>query len=222
MANATKIKICGLRRREDTDYANIWKPDYIGFILADGFRRQISPEQAEELAGRLDPQIQRVGVFVNQTVEFISDLLDRGIIHWAQLHGDEDEEFIRLLKESCDRKGCQANIIKAVKVRTAEDIVRAEDYDCDYLLLDAWSAKSAGGNGETFDWSLIEKISRPFFLAGGLGPDNVADAIRMTEPYGVDASSSLETDGYKDQEKIRQFVEAVRGSMVFAPQHHTM
>ncbi len=210
MGDQTKIKVCGLRRIEDVSYVNAYKPDYIGFILAEGFRRQITPEQAEDLAGYLDPQIQRVGVFVNQTVAFVSELLDRGIIQWAQLHGEEDEEYIQSLREACRGKGCHCGIIKAVKVRTAEDIRRAREYSSDYLLLDAWSAKGAGGNGETFDWSLICEVHKPFFLAGGLGPDNVSEAIRTVHPYGVDASSSLETDGYKDSDKIKQFITAVR------------
>lgn len=210
MANKTKIKVCGLRRQEDVDYVNRWQPDYIGFILADGFRRKISPEQARELAERLNPAIRRVGVFVNQPVEFVSEMLDRGIIQIAQLHGEEDENFICDLKERCRQNSCQAEIIKAVKVRTAEDIESAKQYDCDYLLLDAWSAKGAGGNGETFDWSLIRNIGRPYFLAGGLGSENVKEAIERLHPYGVDASSSLETDGYKDAEKIKKFIMAIR------------
>lgn len=205
----TKIKICGLRRREDVDYVNRWQPDYIGFILADGFRRQILPEQAAELADHLDPQIQRVGVFVNQPVEFVSDLLDRGIIQLAQLHGDEEEEYIQSLREACEKRGCPSSIIQAVRVRRAEDILRAQESSADFLLLDAWSEKSVGGNGETFDWSLIQGLERPFFLAGGLGADNVAEAIRLVQPYGVDASSSLETEGYKDPDKIREFVKEV-------------
>lgn len=205
----TKIKICGLRRREDVDYVNRWQPDYIGFILADGFRRQILPEQAAELADHLDPQIQRVGVFVNQPVEFVSDLLDRGIIQLAQLHGDEEEEYIQSLREACEKRGCPSSIIQAVRVRRAEDILRAQESSADFLLLDAWSEKSVGGNGETFDWSLIQGLERPFFLAGGLGADNVAEAIRLVQPYGVDASSSLETEGYKDPDKIRNFVKEV-------------
>lgn len=205
----TKIKICGLRRREDVDYVNRWRPDYIGFILADGFRRQVLPAQAAELADYLDPQIQRVGVFVNQPVAFVSDLLDRGIIQLAQLHGDEDENYIQSLRKTCEKQGCPSSIIQAVRVQKTEDIIRAQESSADYLLLDAWSEKSVGGNGETFDWSLIQGLKRPFFLAGGLGADNVAEAIRCVGPYGVDASSSLETGGYKDPDKIRDFVKEV-------------
>lgn len=212
MTKETKVKVCGLRRLEDADYVNRWKPDYIGFILADGFRRRISPEQAQQLAERLHPEIRRVGVFVNQSVAFVFEMLDRGIIQIAQLHGEEDAAFISALQERCGQKNCQAEIIKAVKVRTAEDIEYAKQYSCDYLLLDAWSVKGAGGNGETFDWSLIQDVGRPYFLAGGLGPENVKEAVGRFHPYAVDASSSLETDGYKDAEKIEKFITAVRNS----------
>ncbi len=218
----TKIKICGLQRPEDVEYVNQWKPDYIGFILADGFRRRITPEQARILAEKLHPDILRVGVFVNQPVEFVSEMLDRGIIQIAQLHGDEDESFIHALRERCKQGASGENphlpgtrrveIIKAVKVRTAEDIESAKGYSSDYLLLDAWSAKGAGGNGETFDWSLIQNINKPYFLAGGLAPENVMEAVERLHPFGVDASSSLETDGFKDAEKIRRFIAVIRNS----------
>lgn len=211
MAETTKIKICGLRRQQDVDYVNRWKPDFAGFILADGFRRQILPEQAVRLAARLDPQIQRVGVFVNQPVEWVAGLLAEGIFNWAQLHGGEDAEYIHSLRERCRGDGCQARIIQAVRVRSAEDIIRAEGSLADLILLDAWSAKSVGGSGKTFDWSLIQGLQRPFLLAGGLGADNAGAAIRYIHPYGVDASSSLETEGKKDPAKIQKFMEAVRG-----------
>lgn len=212
MAETTKIKICGLRRQQDVDYVNRWKPDFVGFILADGFRRQILPEQAAKLADRLDPQIQRVGVFVNQPAEWVAGLLAQGILDWAQLHGEEDTEYIHSLQKICHDNGCQARIIQAVRVHSVEDIRQAKGSPADLLLLDAWSAKSVGGSGETFDWSLIQGLHRPFLLAGGLGADNVTEAIRYVHPYGVDASSSLETEGNKDPAKIKKFVETVRGS----------
>lgn len=208
----TKVKICGLRRLEDVDYVNRWRPDYIGFILADGFRRTISPEQAQRLATHLHSDIRRVGVFVNQPVEFVSEMLDRGIIQLVQLHGEEDDAFVHALLERCRQLHCQTEIIRAVKVKTAADIIQAKQYSCDYLLFDAWSVKGAGGNGETFDWSLLQDIGRPYFLAGGLGPENVGECIRQLHPYAVDASSSLETDGYKDAEKVERFMRAVRDS----------
>lgn len=133
-----KIKICGLRRMEDIEYANMLLPDYIGFILADGFARQITKKQAAEFAAALDSRVKRVGVFVNQPKETIAEYINDGIIQYAQLHGDEDNAYISSLK-SCIKN--EYGIIKAVKVRSAADIERAAEYKCDYLLLDAYSEK---------------------------------------------------------------------------------
>lgn len=205
-----KIKICGLRRMEDIEYANMLLPDYIGFILADGFARQITKKQAAEFAAALDSRVKRVGVFVNQPKETIAEYINDGIIQYAQLHGDEDNAYISSLK-SCIKN--EYGIIKAVKVRSAADIERAAEYKCDYLLLDAYSEKCAGGNGITFDWTLIKNITKPFFLAGGISSFNVKNAINIVNPYAVDASSSMETEGYKDYNKMKAFVDAVRGGI---------
>lgn len=203
-----KVKICGLRRIEDIEYANMLLPDYTGFILADGFCRQITKKQAQEFANQLDKRIRRVGVFVNQPVETVAEYINSDIIQYVQLHGDEDNLYIEKLRR-CIKNNC--NIIKAVKVRNAGDIEEAAMYNCDYLLLDAYSEKKAGGGGITFDWTLIKNITKPFFLAGGISPSNVKDAIERVKPYAVDASSSMETDGYKDYNKMKAFVDAVHG-----------
>lgn len=208
----TKVKICGLRRMDDIGYANILLPDYVGFILADGFTRHITAKQAEEFAEKLDSRIKRVGVFVNQPEETVAWYLNSGIIHYAQLHGDEDNGYIEKLRLLIGKKTESSyGIIKAVRVKSAADIGQAAHYNCDYLLLDAYSPKSAGGNGRTFDWTLVKNITKPFFLAGGLSYLNVSDAIESVHPYAVDASSSMETDGYKDFNKMKAFMDAVRG-----------
>lgn len=213
--STTKIKICGLRRLEDTTYVNNYKPDYVGFVFAKS-KRQVTKELAEILKNELDPAIIRVGVFVNQPLDWVVDLVNRDIINYAQLHGDEDHEYITKLRSSIssnvigadrDRK---TGIIKAVRVQEELDIDRANSYDCDYILLDTYSVECEGGNGKTFDWSMIKKMNKPFFLAGGINETNVLQAIQMVRPYGVDASSGLETDGYKDVGKIRNFVEKIR------------
>lgn len=206
-----KIKICGLRRIEDIKYANMLLPDYTGFILADGFSRQITRKQAAEFASQLDKRIKRVGVFVNQPAKTAAEYVNNGIIQYVQLHGDEDNRYIDNLKGYVKR---ECGIIKAIRVRSAEDIKKAADYKCDYLLLDAYSGRQAGGgNGVVFDWTLIKNISKPFFLAGGISHLNVADAIKTVNPYAVDASSSMETDGYKDYNKMKAFVDAVHGGI---------
>lgn len=205
--SGTKIKICGLRRIQDVEYVNKLLPEYTGFILADGFTRRIAKEQAKDFSNMLDERVKRVGVFVNQPVETVAEYLNEKIIHFAQLHGDEDNSYIEKIRAMTDGN---CGIIKAVRVKSADDIEKASEFDCDYLLLDAYSPKAAGGNGITFDWTLIKNISKPFFLAGGISHDNVTDAVRSVKPYAVDVSSSIETDGYKDFNKMKTFVETVR------------
>lgn len=198
----TKIKICGLQSEDDISYVNELMPDYIGFVFLQGRRRYISPDDAEHLKSLLDPAIQSVGVFVNESVENVASLLQSGTIQMAQLHGQEDENYAKNLKSMCDKP-----IIKAFIIKSEEDIKKALAYPSDYLLLD-----NGLGTGEAFDWSLIRNIDRPFFLAGGLNSENVREAISLTGPYAVDTSSGVETDHRKDYNKIKAFIDAVRFS----------
>lgn len=198
----TKIKICGLQSEDDISYVNELMPDYIGFVFLQGRRRYISPDDAAHLKSLLDPTIQSVGVFVNESVENVASLLQNGTIQMAQLHGQEDENYAKNLKSMCDKP-----IIKAFIIKSEEDIKKALAYPSDYLLLD-----NGLGTGETFDWSLIRNIDRPFFLAGGLNSENVREAISLTGPYAVDTSSGVETDHRKDYNKIKAFIDAVRFS----------
>lgn len=201
----TKIKICGLRRREDILTVNEAKPDYCGFIIEfpKSFR-SITADKVRELVKDLAPEIQAVGVFVNAPVELVSGLLNEGTLALAQLHGQENEVYIRELKKLTDKP-----LIKAFSVKTREDIEKALQSPADYILLD----QGSGGTGTTFDWSLIPKIKRSFFLAGGIGAENLEQAIREIRPYAVDLSSSVETDKWKDPEKIRNVVDIVRKYM---------
>lgn len=196
----TKIKICGLKSMEDISYVNELKPDYIGFVFLKGRARYVSPKQAGSLRKELDISIPAVGVFVNEPVEQVAALLNDGTIQMAQLHGNEDETYVRTL-----RSICSSPIIKAFIIKTKEDVERALTFPCDYLLLD-----NGLGTGESFDWSLLENIERPFFLAGGLHSENVKDAIHLIHPFAVDVSSGVETQGKKDYEKIKAFISAVR------------
>lgn len=200
-ADGMKIKICGMRRPEDIGYANQVLPDYVGFILAKGFRRSVSRETAAALKAQLDPRIRAVGVFVDDPLEEIISLLEEGVIDLAQLHGQESEEDILYLKAMTGKP-----VIKTVKAENRHIVEAWLDTAADYLLFD-----SGTGSGKTFDWSILEDIQRDFFLAGGLTPENLREAASQVQPYGVDLSSGTETDGVKDPEKMRRAVEIVRG-----------
>ena len=198
----TKIKLCGLKRPQDIQAANELLPAYIGFVFAPKSRRYVHPDRAEELRRMLNPDIIPVGVFVNETPETVAALLDRGIIDIAQLHGKEDEAYIRRLRQLTKKP-----LIQAFRIDTPADVAAAQASTADYVLLDS----GAGGTGTSFDWSLLQNIQRPYFLAGGLTPENVGGAVATLHPYAVDVSSGIETDGAKDKEKMTQFVRAVRG-----------
>lgn len=196
----TKIKLCGMMKECDIDYVNELHPDYIGFIFVEGLRRYIAPEKAKAMRNRLAEGIIPVGVFIDADIDYVLDLHNRGIIEAVQLHGHEDEEYIAKL-----RKGCKCPIIKAFKIKSDADIEAAKKSTADYVLLD-----SGQGTGKTFDHTLIRDMDREFFLAGGLDATNVAEAIEKYHPYAVDTSSALETEGYKDFQKMQAFVNAVR------------
>lgn len=195
----TKTKICGLKSMDDISYVNELKPEYAGFVFLKGRARYVTPIQAAEMQRSLDPSITPVGVFVNEPISQIASLFQNGIIRIAQLHGNENEAYVQELKNLC-----HCPVIKAFIIRTKEDVEKALAFSCDYLLLD-----SGMGTGKTFDWTLIQQIKKPFFLAGGLNPENVAEAIGLTHPYAVDVSSGVETDGKKDYSKIKNFLHAV-------------
>ena len=201
----SRIKICGLRRPEDIAAVNEARPDYCGFIVEyPKSRRSIDRTTLRELVRGLREKIVPVGVFVNATKELVAELLEEGTIQIAQLHGQEDESYIRELKKTVEKP-----VIKAFSVKTKEDIEKAILSPADYILLD----QGGGGTGKTFDWTLIPEIRREFFLAGGLGTENLRQAIREIRPYAVDLSSSVETDKWKDPEKIRQVVDIVKKSV---------
>ena len=196
----TKIKLCGLSRPCDIEAANQLKPDYIGFVFAPKSKRYVTYRKAAELKSRLSPEIKAVGVFVNECPQETVKLLKNGIIDMVQLHGGEAEDDIARLRRLTDRP-----IIKAFRIETAYDIKAANQSTADYILLD-----SGAGTGTVFDWSLVNSIGRPYFLAGGLDADNVADAVKALRPFAVDVSSGIETDGLKDKAKLAAFIAAVR------------
>ena len=196
-----KIKICGIRRMEDIQIVNMYKPDYIGFVFADS-KRKVSHGLAAELKDSLDPDITAVGVFVDADMDEILRLYSNGIIDMAQLHGSESEDYIKELKDKTDS---ELKIINAVEMSDDTDLSQYYDSEADYLLLD-----SGKGSGKTFDWRLIRKdLKKDFFLAGGISSSNVSEAIDEFDPYAIDLSSSLETDGYKDEDKVKEIMEVI-------------
>ena len=277
-----KIKICGLTRKEDIMIVNECQPDYVGFVFWEKSRRYINREKAAELRGMLSGSIRAAGVFVNEDIKTVAELLSDGIIDIAQLHGDESEDYIIKLREmtgkeiirafrleghtrksgssdpggsngritihnSSDPGGSDGKIIihnstdpdgndGKIRIHNIDDLNgsngrvtiynsvnpdgsngetgrpgddiydRIEASPADHVLLD-----SGMGSGKAFDWECVRDVKRPYFLAGGLDPDNVSRAIEGLRPYAVDVSSGVETEGFKDPEKIRRFVEAVRG-----------
>jgi len=202
-----KIKFCGIRRIEDVVLMNEFIPDYIGFIFSKS-KRQITKETAKMLVEKLDKNIKTVGVFVNEPIEFITETAKIAELDVIQLHGDEDEIYINSLKESIGN----TQIWKAVRVSSIEDIQIAEKLPVDMLLLDSFSKNAYGGTGEVANLSAIKeaKLNKEFFLAGGLNAKNINEIAKEIQPFGVDISSGIELDGFKNREKIIEIVRCIQ------------
>ena len=197
-----KLKICGVTCEEDIAAVNEVKPDFAGFVIeVEGRRRSISADQVRVLVKGLDKETLPVGVFVDAPAELPISLLRDGTLWAAQLHGNEDEDYIEKIQNMTGKP-----VIKAFSIKTPEDVKRALRSPADYILLD----QGKGGTGEAFDWELVPPVRRPFFLAGGIGPENIRQAIGTLHPWAVDMSSSLETDGKKDPAKIRQIARMLK------------
>lgn len=194
----TKIKLCGLSRAADIEVANILLPDFVGFIFWAKSKRYISPNDAAKLKNILDKKISAVGVFVNEKISTVAEIAK--FLDLIQLHGAEDENYISEIKKITGKK-----IIKAFKIKTAEDLQRAKNSRADFILLD-----SGAGTGETFNWQLLKNFEREYFLAGGLTVENVSAAVKTLKPFAVDVSSGIETGGLKDSAKMKNFVDIVR------------
>ncbi len=197
----TKIKLCGLTSKRDVEAVNRLLPEYIGFVFAARSKRYITKDTAAILKKNLHPSIAAVGVFVGEKEEHVARLLNKGIIDLAQLHGGEDEAYIKRLRLMTDKP-----LIKAFTIESRKDLTVAQESTAAFGLLDS----GLGGTGTTFDWSLLRHMSRPYFLAGGLHADNIQMALNRLNPYAVDVSSGIETSGHKDYEKMTRFVETVR------------
>lgn len=199
--NPLIVKFCGIRRPEDVEMVNRYLPDMAGFVLVPGRKRYVPAEKVRLLREKLDPSVLAVGVFVDEEISVVRNLLSSGIIDVAQLHGNESEEYIRSLQKSTGKK-----IIKAFGIRDGDDIRKVESSPADLVLLDT----PGGGTGSVFDWDLIKKVRRPYLLAGGLHSGNVEEAIEKLHPYGVDVSSGIETEAIKDETKMCAFMAQIR------------
>lgn len=227
----TRIKLCGLTRIQDIEIANKLKPEYIGFIFWDRSSRNVSAIQAARLKGKLDPEIKAVGVFVNAPAEQVISYYNVGIIDIAQLHGNENEEYIKKLHDAgltvikafkMKKTGENINLADNANIETPEKptgnaitetygkstddvITEAVKSSADYIMFDPGK-----GEGATFNWQLIKDIKREFFLAGGLIPENIEKAVETVQPFAVDVSSGIETNGHKDPDKMAAFVKNTR------------
>ncbi len=203
-----KIKFCGIRRMEDVAFCNALKPDYMGMILSEGFRRTVPLETARKLSESRKSGIAAVGVFVNASPVQIAEVLRQVPLDVIQLHGSETAEIVSGVRW---RTGLP--VWKAVRVKDAAEIRRAEQLGADALILEGYVPGQAGGTGVTANWQLIAEAApaQPFFLAGGLTPENVVQAAETVHPAGVDFSSGIETGSIKDYEKMEQIIRLIRG-----------
>lgn len=209
-----KVKICGLKTLADVEKVNRCLPEYIGFVFADT-RRFVTDEQALCMRQALDQRIMAVGVFVNEPIGHVVRLCDRGIINMVQLHGEESETYIQELKQKTD-----ITVIKAVKVQSVDQVSMLMSQEADYMLFDTYKKGAPGGTGERFPLEILEKsleklkvkgqTIKPYFLAGGLDCQNVTEVLGKVDCFAVDVSTGVETDGVKDEIKIKKFIENVR------------
>lgn len=216
-----KLKICGLKTIDDIKVVNKYIPDYIGFVFANT-KRFVSDEQALEMKKALDPRIKAVGVFVNEPVNHVIALAKQGIIDVAQLHGQESDAYIKVLKYETG-----IPVIKAIKVQTSEQVIRNLSLVADMHLFDTYKKDVLGGTGERFDLDILNHALEQvpienYFLAGGLTPENAADILNKQIEFdadkkengfiGLDISTGVESDGVKDESKIKEFICNIRGN----------
>lgn len=196
----TELKICGLKRLEDIIAVNRHGADYAGFVFFEKSKRYVDPYKANELISLLRADIKPVGVFMDEPLDNVVRIARITGVELVQLHGHESEEYVEYIKRTLDRP-----VIKAYKASEDGALEKAANSNADYVMID-----SGAGSGKKFDWSILKDFKRDYFLAGGLDPESVGEAIRMLEPFAVDVSSGVETDGIKDEKKIAEFIKAVR------------
>ncbi|MBF0115924.1 MAG: phosphoribosylanthranilate isomerase [Magnetococcales bacterium] len=218
-AGVTRIKVCGITRREDAVAAVAAGIDALGWVFYPRSSRYVAPDHAALLASHLPPFLTRVGLFVNAPVAEILATVARGFLECVQLHGDETAQECLQLRQALREARLSITLVKAVRVAAAADLPDPALWPVDALLLDAKVRGHYGGSGHCFDWSVLDKewrgmagsAGKPFILAGGLTPDNVAEAIGRVQPYAVDLSSGVESaPGVKDAQAMLRLVQQVR------------
>ena len=211
-----QVKICGITNVDDARWVVNLGGDFVGLNFCAESPRKVSVEKAAEVAASLPPFVKSVGVFINPEIKELEKILKKVPLGALQLHGDEPLEFLPVLKSQF-----RLPIWKAVRVENEESLKRISDYAgiADVLLLDTYKPGQAGGTGESFDWNLAVSAKQygiPVFLAGGLKPENVVEAIQTAEPVGVDAASGVEKEGRpkkKDLDKLKLFIQRAKGMM---------
>lgn len=203
----TKIKICGITNTEDAVWAANLGIDFLGLVFARDSKRKVSLEKAQEIANVVPPYIKKVGLFVNEEPKIIDKVLLTCKLNVLQFHGEESAEYCRKFRQ-------KAQIIKAFRIKDKESLSQISQYDCNFYLLDAYVQDEYGGTGQSFNWELAieaKRFERPIFLAGGLTPENVSQAIKKVQPYAVDVSSGVEASPRRKSVELMQgFVRSVR------------
>lgn len=202
---SVKVKICGLTNLPDAEAAIAAGADLLGFIFAVASPRRMAVAAVADLVRGLPPHVAKVGVFVNPAAELVREAIGECGLGWLQFHGDETPEF-------CTQFGVKS--VKAFRMRDESSLKSLNDYRTDAWMLDTYAENQAGGTGKTFNWDLAvvaKQLGRPIFLAGGLTPENVADAVRHVRPFAVDVSSGVElSPGRKDLNKVAAFIHAAK------------
>jgi len=203
----TKIKICGLTRKEDAEKAEALGADLLGFVFFQGSPRHISAEKAHEIISGLSGRALKTGLFLDQPLDEVRNIVTDIGLDVVQLHGSEDPSYAAELKKS-------AQVIKTFRIQKGFDFACMERYtDADFFLFDTYRKGMAGGTGIAFDWGMLEgrSFDKPIFLAGGLNPSNVSEAVRRVRPYAVDVASGVESSpGKKDHKVLKEFIDAAR------------
>ncbi len=198
----TKVKICGITNYEDAAHAAILGADYIGFNFYENSPRHVDESEVKKFIDRLPKNTRKVGVFVNHDPEKVEKIVKSLDLDLIQLHGDESPAYCSKLRAKTKRQ-----VIKAFRVKGKEGLEKIKDYHVDYLMFDSHEEGLFGGTGKTFDWKIIKRANKPFFLSGGLNPKNVKEAIRAAKPYAVDAASGVEANKRKkDYKKMEMFI----------------